>query len=248
MAGSCAELARRTLRPEFRLANLSDARVILLDAGPRVLPSFPESLSAHAHKDLERMGVRVVLNSKVSDISDSLVVTDHERFDAGTIIWAAGVSAPPLTRDLAPQGVELDRSGRILVGPDLRLPNHPEVFVVGDIANCTDAANTRVPGSDHGGMQSGRQAGRAIIAALAATSIPPFTYHDNGTMATIGRSRAVADFGKTHATGTIAWLMWLLIHLLFLIDLRSKLTVILKWIAAYIFYRPSSRLIENART
>ncbi|MFZ4574703.1 MAG: NAD(P)/FAD-dependent oxidoreductase [Phycisphaerales bacterium] len=249
MAGALAELARRALKSEFKLANLAEARVVLVDGGPRVLPTFPPELSARAQRDLERMGVRVVLNAMVSDIGAGYVVAGEERFDAATVIWAAGVAGPKLTGDLAAQGVRVDRSGRVEVGPDLLVRGAEGVYAVGDIAACTDGAGARVPGVAQGAMQMGRHVGRVIAAAVDTqpNAVGAFVYRDKGTMATIGRTSAVADFGKTKVAGVVAWLMWLFIHLLFLIDLRSKLTVLLKWVAAYLFYRPSSRLIESGR-
>lgn len=253
MAGACAELARRALKPEYRMANLSQTRVTLIDAGPRVLSTFDPDLSARAAADLAHMGVTILNNTRVEEIGDRYVIASGKRYDAATIIWAAGVVAPAITRDLAAPTVTppvtLDRAGRITVGTDCAIPGHSHVFAVGDIAAMTDAKGIPTPGLAQGAMQMGTHAARVILADAAGnrTSVPPFIYRDKGSMATIGRSRAVAHIGNFKSGGTVAWLLWLAIHLLFLIDLRSKLTVLLKWIAAYLFYKPTSRLISPQR-
>ena len=245
MAGAFAELAHRALRPEFKLANLAETRVVLVDAGERLLSTFAPELSARAKKDLERMGVTVKLGTRVEDIGDGYVIASGERIDAATIVWAAGVTAPMITRPLATQGVELDRTGRIAVGPDCAVAGRPNVFAAGDIANLTDLKGVAVPGVAQGGMQMGKYIGRVIMADVRGrrSKVPGFVYWDKGTMATIGRLSAVADVAGIKTGGFVAWLLWLVVHLLFLVDLRSKVTVLLKWVAAFVFYRPTGRVI-----
>lgn len=259
MAGACAELARRVLKPEFRLVNMSDARIVLMDAGPRVLATFDPLLSDRAARDLSQMGVDVRLNTRVERIERGAVIAGAERIEAQTIIWAAGVQAPALTKGLLPFA-SLDRSGRIQVDSLCRLkpaetppPNFDEVlrgvYAVGDIAAMTDGAGVRVPAVAQGAMQSGRFVGRSILADIGERATPPpFVYSDKGSMATIGRRRAIAHLGPIKAGGVVAWLLWLVVHLLFLVDLRSKVSVLLKWGSAYLFYRPTNRLIEEVET
>lgn len=246
MAGACVELGRRVLRPEYRVANLSNTRVVLMDAGDRLLSTFHPSLSERARHDLQAMGVQVMLNTRVEHIGENHVVAGGRRIDAATIVWAAGVAPPALTRSLAEQGVPVDRSGRIEVGADGAVPGFPNVFAAGDIAACTDANGVRIPGLAQGALQMGRHIARVITADLRGTrdAVPPIVYRDKGEMATIGRSRAVADVRGFRTHGFLAWAVWLGVHLVFLIDLRSKLTVMLKWIAAYLFYRPAGRLLD----
>jgi NADH dehydrogenase len=247
MAGACVELARRVARPEYRVANLAAARVVLIDAGDRLLSTFDESLSHKARADLERMGVEVLLNTRVGEITARTVATtDGRRIDAATIVWAAGVAPAPLVRTLGGQGLPLDRSGRIIVGPDCSPAGFPHVFAAGDISSCTDGAGVKVPGLAQGAMQMGRHAARVILADHAGQRADAghVVYRDKGEMATIGRSRAVADVRGFRTTGFVAWVVWLSVHLVFLIDLRSKISVMLKWIAAYAFYRPAGRLLD----
>ena len=249
MAGAFAELARRALRPEFKLANLAETRVVLVDAGERLLSTFAPELSARAKSDLERMGVTVKLGTMVQDIGEGFVIASGERIDAATIVWAAGVTAPATTRPLAEQGVTLDRTGRIVPRADCAVTGFANVFAAGDIANMTDAKGVVVPGVAQGGMQMGKYVGRVIMADVAGkrSKIRGFVYWDKGTMATIGRLSAVADVGGLRVGGFIAWVLWLVIHLLFLVDLRSKMTVLLKWIAAFVFYRPTGRVIGEGK-
>lgn len=246
MAGACAELARRALRPEFKLANLSEARVVLVDLAPRLLTSFHPSLSERALADLRAKGVEVRLSTRVDDIAEGLVVAGGEAIPAANIIWAAGVAATPLVRSLEAHGVKLGPGGRIVVGPDTALPAYPCVFAIGDVAHCTDANGVITPGVAQGAIQMGRHVAKVILADLANArgSVPGFVYRDKGSMATIGRSSAVAEIGGLRLRGWMAWLAWLGLHLVFLVDLRSKLTVLLKWIAAYVFYRPTGRLVS----
>ncbi len=256
MAGACAELTRRVLKPEFRLANMAEARIVLIDAGPRVLATFDPVLSQRAAKDLAQMGVEVRLNTRVERIEQGAVIAANDRIEAQTIIWAAGVQAPSVTQGLLPHA-SLDRAGRIHVDALCRVkPNETQpgaadvlrgIYAVGDIAAMTDGAGVHVPAVAQGAMQAGGFVGRAILAEAAGREAPPlFVYRDKGSMATIGRRRAIAQLGPFKAGGAVAWLLWLVVHLLFLVDLRSKVSVLLKWGSAYLLYRPTNRLIEDS--
>jgi len=255
MAGAVAELASHVLKPEYRSANLATTRVILIDAGERLLSTFDPDLSARAKVDLERMGVTVQLSTMVQEVGSGFVVAGNTRYEAGTIIWAAGVTAPAIVYDLQAENVvpkiKIER-GRIPVGKDCAIAGHPNVFAIGDIAAMTDGAGVNTPGLAQGAMQMGEHAAKVIradlISAEIRAAVKPFVYHDKGTMATIGKSSAVAHIGKLKAGGFVAWVLWLVVHLIFLVDLRSKLNVCLKWVWAYAFYRPSGRLLSARKS
>lgn len=246
LAGTFAELQRHVLARDFRRLNLDIARVILIEGGPRILPALPEKLSASARRQLEELGVTVWTGTKVQDIRPGEVITASETISAGNIIWAAGVGAVPLTRSL---GVELDRGGRIKVAPDLSIPGHPEAFAIGDIAALVDANGVPVPGVSPAAMQMGRFAARQIAREIregrppAAGERGRFAYFDKGTMATIGRSRAVAAMAGMKFGGMLAWLMWLFVHLVFLIGFRNKVSVMLSWTYSYFTYKRGARVI-----
>ncbi len=248
LAGTFAELQRKVLARDFRRLNLDMARVILIEGGPRVLAAYPEKLSASARRQLESLGVTVWLGNRVKDIKPGEVVTETESIHAANIIWAAGVSAAPLTAAL---GVELDRGGRIQVGPDLSLPGHPEAFAIGDLAVIHDARNAPVPvpALCPAAMQMGVYAAKIVAREIRLGTAPgagarkPFRYFDKGMMATIGRSRAVATTAGLQFTGMLAWLMWLFVHLLFLIGFRNKLSVLLSWTYSYLTYKRGARVI-----
>ena len=248
MAGTLAEIARMTLRGEFRRIEPQHARVILLEGGDRVLPAFPPDLSQRALTQLERLGVTVRLACRVSSIDAQGVSTidaqgpstaDGERIDARTVIWAAGVAASPLGRTL---GVPLDRSGRVIVADDLSVPGHPEVFVVGDLAAAISGGQP-VPGVSPAAKQMGRHAASNICRQLDRAPTQPFCYRDYGTLATIGRNAAVAFFGRVHLWGYPAWLTWLLAHVYFLIGFRNRLVVLLDWAWAYWRFERSARIV-----
>jgi NADH dehydrogenase len=257
MAGAMAELGRREIETEYRIVRAHQLRIVLVSADDRPLSSFHPELSRRTLDDLRSLGVDVRLSSPVRDLREGEVVLDGETIAAHTIVWAAGVRAPSIVHGL---GVPLDRVGRILVEPDCSLPGHPNVFAVGDLAAMRvdpgdpggpgDPASRFVPGVAQGAMQSGAHVGRTIRDRLrgGAVSVRPFRYQDRGSMATIGRAKAVAEIGGRRFGGLVAWLLWLFIHLAFLIDLRSKASVLLKWIAAYVFYRPSNRIVAAAPT
>jgi len=235
MAGQIAELARRTLRRDFRHIDPTSARVILLDAAPQVLPPFGE-LGQKAHKQLNEIGVEVQLGAMVTDVdADGLVVKDkdgHERrINAATKIWAAGVQASSLGKLLGEKsGASVDRAGRISVQPDLSLPGHPEVHVVGDMISLN-----RLPGVAQVAIQGGRFAADAIKARLAGRPTKAeFHYHDKGSMATISRFHAVADIGKLKFGGFIAWVLWLVVHLMYIVGFKSRVTTVLHWVVSFL--------------
>ena len=248
LAGAFAELTRRVLKRDFRRIDPRQARVILVEGGPRILPQFSACLSAKAQKQLERLGVEVRTNTKVESIGDGyLVSANGQRIDSANIIWAAGISAHPITRKL---GVELDRSGRVRVNPDLSLPGHPEVFAIGDLAAVTDQNGNLVPGVSAGAMQMAQHVARILKVELNAggsgsTQRPAFRYWNRGTMATIGRSAAIAHIGRFELSGWLAWLAWLLVHLVFLIGFKNKAAVLLQWTHSYFTYKLGSRIITG---
>jgi NADH dehydrogenase len=240
LAGTLAEIAKRTLRDEFRAIDTSRARIVLIEAGPTILPSFPEPLRRAARASLERIGVELRQQTTVTDITADGVTLGAERLDAGTVLWAAGVAASPLVASL---GAPLDRAGRALVEPDLSIPGHPEVFVVGDAAAFLHRRDTPLPGVAQVAMQGAEHAARMIVRRIENQPTRPFVYRDKGSMAIVGRGSAVADFGWTAFSGVMAWLAWLFIHIVMLIGFRSRLTVMLQWGVAYFTFQRSVRLI-----
>jgi NADH dehydrogenase len=246
LAGAFAELARHVLRRDFRRIDPGQARVVLIEAGPRLLPQMPEPLSASARRQLERFGVEVRLNTKVAQIRRGEVeLADAQLLSAENIIWAAGISANPLAAQL---GAERDRAGRVKVLPDLSLPNHPEVFVIGDLAAVADRDGKLVPGVSPAAMQMARHVASLVRRELDSTTPaiaprPAFRYGDKGMMATIGRSAAVAKIGQVEFGGFPAWLAWLFVHLLFLIGFDNKLTVLVQWAYSYFTYKRGARII-----
>ncbi|AWH45177.1 NAD(P)/FAD-dependent oxidoreductase [Stenotrophomonas sp. ZAC14A_NAIMI4_1] len=241
LAGTLAEIARHTLRNEFRHIDPASAKVRLVEAGPRVLSSFPEVLSLKARRQLEKLGVEVLTGTPVSDI-DSLGFTLGEQFvPARTVVWAAGVAASPLARTL---DVPLDRAGRVLVQPDLTLPGHPELFVAGDLAAVNQANGKPVPGVAPAAKQMGKYVADAIRARLHGKPAPgPFKYADYGNLATIGRMAAIVHLGKLQLSGILAWWFWLAAHVFFLIGFRNRVVVLLNWAVAYWSYQRSARII-----
>jgi NADH dehydrogenase len=247
LAGAFAELARHVLKSDFRRIDPAQARIILMEAGPRILAHLSPELSATAQQQLARMGVEVRTNTMVKDINKGRVhLGSGELIEAENMVWAAGVSASPLTRKL---GVELDRAGRVKVGPDLSLPGHPEVFAIGDMALVLDEEGRPVPGVSPAAMQMARHVARIIqddlIFGPAPGRRPSFKYWDKGTMATIGRSAAVAKIGKLEFDGFPAWAAWLLVHLIFLIGFRNKLAVLLQWAYSYFTYKRGARIVTG---
>ncbi|MBL8300048.1 MAG: NAD(P)/FAD-dependent oxidoreductase [Rhodanobacteraceae bacterium] len=239
LAGTLAEIARHTLRREFRRADPAAARVLLVEAGPRVLPALPESLSAKAAAQLQHLGVEVHTGRAVSAVDSSGITLGEEHIAARTVLWAAGVAASPLGRCL---DVPLDKAGRVAVEDDLSVPGHPEIFVVGDLASRMQDGKP-VPGVAPAAKQMGTHAAKVIRARLAGATTKPFRYVDVGSLATIGRMAAVADLGRVRLSGMIAWWFWLLIHILFLIGFRSRLIVLINWSWSYWTYQRHARII-----
>ncbi|MBA2080183.1 NAD(P)/FAD-dependent oxidoreductase [Rhodanobacter sp. PCA2] len=243
LAGTLAEIARHTLTGEFRRAQPRDANILLVEAGPRVLPAFDPVLSAKAQRQLEHLGVQVRLGHAVTAVDDDGVTLGGERIAARTVLWAAGVAASPLGRQL---DAPLDRAGRVLVQPDLGLPGHSEVFVLGDLASVQQDGSP-VPGVAPAAKQMGEHVGRLIAARLRGdTRVLPFRYRDAGSLATIGRMAAVAQFGRLRFSGLLAWWVWLGAHIWFLIGFRNRLVVLLDWAMAYWTQARHARIITGA--
>ncbi|HEY9132288.1 MAG TPA: NAD(P)/FAD-dependent oxidoreductase [Dyella sp.] len=243
LAGALAEIARHTLPREFRRSDPRKANVLLVEAGPRVLAGFDEALSAKARTQLERLGVQVRTGMAVSAIDEHGVSLGNERIEARTVLWAAGVAASPLGATL---GAPTDRAGRVQVTPDLSLPGHPEIFVIGDLATVTQPHGKPVPGVAPAAKQMGRHAGRCVRARIAGQAGDiPFRYRDAGSLATIGRMAAVAQFGKLKVSGLLAWWIWLVAHVYFLIGFRNRLVVLVDWAWAYWTYERSARIVTG---
>ena len=247
LAGSFAELTRTVLKRDFRRIDPTQARIILIEASPGLLANFPPDLSASARRQLEALGVQVRTGTSVKDIREGEVeLAGGEIIPAANIVWAAGVSASPLTKKL---GVDLDRAGRVKVNPDLSLPGHPEIFAIGDMALVLQADGRPVPGVSPAAMQMAGLVAKIIkqeaMFGAKSAARPAFKYWDKGTMATIGRSAAVAWIGKLKFSGLLAWLAWLFIHLIFLIGFRNRSSVFFQWAYSYFSYKRSARLITN---
>ncbi len=245
LAGAFAELARTVLNKDFRHIDPTRARILLIEGSPLVLSHLPPDLSASAQQQLAALGVQIRNNIHVKDIrAGEVELANGEVIRAGNIIWAAGVSASPLTRKL---GVELDKGGRIKVNADLSLPGHPEIFAIGDLALVLQENGKPVPGVSPAAMQMGKHAAKLIRNEINApakpTTRPAFKYWDKGTMATIGRSAAVAWMGRFKFSGLLAWLAWLFIHLIFLIGFRNRIAVLFQWTYSYFSYKRSARII-----
>jgi NADH:ubiquinone reductase (H+-translocating) len=235
LAGTLAEIARRTLPGEFRRFDPRNARVILVEAGERVLPPYTPDLSEKARRQLERLGVTVFLEKRITGVDAEGVSLGEERIAAKTVLWAAGVKSSPLGGSL---GVPLDRAGRVRVEPDLSLPGHPEVFVVGDLASIEG-----VPGIAPAAKQMGKHAARNIRSSIENKPRRSFKYKDYGQLATIGRNAAVAMLGKLHLSGYLAWLTWLVAHIYFLINFRNRLVVLIDWAWAYWTFQRHARIV-----
>lgn len=246
LAGAMAELSRTVFKRDFRRINPAEARVVLIDGGDRLLSAFSEKLSASAKRQLEAIGVEVLLNTRVKDIDREGVVLDSgERIETHNILWGGGIQAPSLTARL---GVELGSGGRVVVGPDLSIPDHPDAFVIGDVADVTLADGSKAPGLAPAAMQMGKHVAKLIRNDLESGQVPPssrpaFKYTDKGTMATIGRKRAIADIGPFEFSGIFAWFAWLAVHLLLLIGFRNKLVVLVQWFYSYMTFRRGARII-----
>ena len=245
LAGAIKEIAGETIPEDYRHIDTRTTRVVLFEAGDRILAAYPPELSARAQRDLERMGVEVRLGSTVTNVTPRGIHVGEEFLPVRNVFWAAGVEASPLGKSL---GVPLDRSGRVVVGPDLTIPGHPEVFVAGDLAAATSAdTGLPVPGVAQGGIQMGRYAGRAIAAGVTGRSgdRKPFVYRDKGSMAIIGKAKAVAVIGRFQTAGFLAWLIWGGIHIAFLIGFRNRLQVLLSWFWSWLLNARDARLITG---
>jgi NADH:quinone reductase (non-electrogenic) len=242
LAGALSEIARKSLARDFRHIDPSSSQIILIEAGPALLSAFPPTLQEAARHDLARLGVSILTNTAVTGIGDGFVEAGGQRIEADTILWAAGVAASPLAATLA---APLDRAGRVLVNPDLTIPGHPDVFVIGDLASLRGADGRPLPGVAQVAMQMGAHAVHNILRAIEGQPLRPFHYKDYGNLATIGRASAVADFHWLRLKGYIAWLAWLFIHLLKLIGFRNRLGVMLQWAWAYVTYQRAVRLITG---
>jgi len=241
LAGALAEIARHTLPREFRRSDPRQANILLVEAGPRVLPAFDEDLSAKAKKQLERLGVQVRTGEAVSAIDALGVKLGDRHIAARTVVWAAGVSASPVGAML---GAPTDRAGRVQVEPDLSLPGHPNVFIVGDLAAIAQPNGKPVPGVAPAAKQMGNHAARSVRARLDSQSSPlPFRYRDDGSLATIGRMAGVAQFGRIKISGILAWWIWLVAHVYFLIGFRNRLVVLMDWAMAYWTYERAARIV-----
>lgn len=241
MAGMLPALTRHALPDDFRHIDTRRARVILLEGGPQLLPAYPDDLAHEARQALEALGVDVRTDTRVTHVARGVVCAGDERIEAATIIWAAGNEASPLGRSL---GVPVDRAGRVIVNPDLSIPGHPEVFVVGDLAAMT-SHGTPVPGVAPAAIQSGPAAAANIRRLTAGVPTRPFQYVDKGDLATIGRYKAVARFGRLHVSGPLAWWLWLFVHILYLAGFRNRASVLVEWGYAFFTYQRGSRLIAE---
>jgi NADH dehydrogenase len=244
LAGAIAELARRTIQHEFRNINPRDSKIFLIEAGPKILSSFEDSLSVHALKDLEHLGVEVKTSARVTQIDADQITTDREVIPCKTAIWAAGV-APSVTgkKFHGAKPVELDQAGRVVIGPDLSLPNYANVFVIGDQALSKDQKGKPLPGVAPVAMQQGKHAARNISNLIAKKSTESFHYLDKGSLATIGRSKAVLQFKQIKMTGFLAWMAWLFIHIFYLIGFKNRIIVFIQWTWQYVTNARGARLI-----
>jgi NADH dehydrogenase len=242
MAGALAEIARHALRNDFRRIDPSQARVVLVEGAPRILPGYVPALSASAQRQLEKIGAEVMTGVHVSDIEAGGVRLGDKWLPARTVVWAAGVAASPLARSL---GVPLDRAGRVLVTPTLNLPGHDDVYVIGDLASLTQGGKP-VPGVAPAAIQGGKYVAAALQQRLRGVEPAPFCYKDKGSLATIGRAAAVADFGRVKISGFFAWLAWGLIHVLFLIGFRNRALVMFEWLWSYLTFGRGARLITGS--
>ncbi len=258
LAGTLAEISHHALTHEFRSIDPARTHILLVEGGPRVLPTYPEDLSLSAQKQLQHLGVEVRTSALVTQVEPGAVTVGQTRIAATVILWAAGVAASPLGKKL---GAPVDRAGRVLVQPDLSVPGHPEVFVIGDLASLKDEHGKMLPGVAPVAIQQGRFVAKLIrketkqvgtdafvrpVERSSTASRPAFHYWNKGSLATIGRAAAIADFGKIHISGFLAWLSWLFVHILFLIGFRNRLLVFIQWAWSYVTYERGARLITGS--
>jgi len=242
LAGALGEISRQTITRDFRLIDPSRARIVLVEGAPRILTAFPESLARAAQDALQRIGVEVRTGVTVTRVTTDAVWLGGEQIRARTVLWAAGVAAAPLARTL---GTPLDRSGRVLVEPDLSIPGHPEAFAIGDVCAFLQQTGAPLPGVAPVAIQQGRAAADNVLRRVGGQPTRPFRYRDKGSMATIGRAAAVAVVGRFKLSGLVAWLAWLLVHIMFLIGFRNRLLVLFEWAWAYVTWHRGARLITG---
>jgi NADH dehydrogenase len=242
LAGAVGEISRYTLAKDFRRIDPAATRIILIEAAGRILQSFAPELARRAARDLEQLGVQIWTNARVSEIGRGYVKVENETIRASTVLWAAGVAPSPLGKDVS---AKRDRAGRVEIGRDLTVAEHPEIFVVGDMASLRDERGQPLPGLAQVAMQQGRCAARNIAARAAGAALEEFRYVDKGSMATIGRRRAVAQIGERKVTGQRAWLLWLLVHVYFLIGFKNKIAVMFNWMWSYLTFAKGARLIVD---
>jgi NADH dehydrogenase len=242
LAGTLAEIAHKALQHEFRSIDPKRTRIILLEGGPRILPTYAPDLSQSAVRQLQHLGVEVRVPAMVTKIDPGAVWVGDERIPAAVILWAAGVAASSLGKKL---GAPTDRAGRVMVNPDLSIPNQPNVFVIGDLATLKDTHRNPLPGVAPVALQEGRYVAKTVANDLRKSPRQPFHYLDKGSLATIGRAAAVAQFRKLHISGYFAWLAWLFVHIFFLIGFRNRIIVLIQWAWSYLTYERGARLITG---
>jgi NADH dehydrogenase len=243
MAGAIAEVARRTLRDDFRRIDPATSRIILIEAGPRILPAFPENLSNYAQRTLEEMGVEVKLKTAVTGCDSGGVSFAKGRIDSATVIWAAGVAASPAAQWI---DADHDRAGRIKVAADLSIPGRPDIFVAGDLASAQDKAGKPLPGVAPVAKQMGRYVGKLIASRVAGVAaVEPFVYRHYGDLATVGRKAALVKLGRFELTGFLGWLFWGVAHIYFLIGIRNRFVIAVTWLWSYLTFRRGARLISE---
>lgn len=245
LAGAIAEIARKTILKDFPLIKAKDITIKLIDGADSLLTQYDESLSDYTRTTLEKMGVEVILNTMVKSVEQELVITNNGEFESSNIIWAAGNTASPLLKTL---DTDLDRAGRALVNPDMSIVGYDNIFVIGDASYLVDANGKTVPGIAPAAMQQARYVADLIVQRKKINSRKPFKYLDKGSMATIGRAKAIAQVGKLKFKGFIAWMMWGIIHIMFLIDFRNRLKVMTEWLWYYITFKPGASLIFHNET
>ena len=242
LAGAIAEISRHVLVDDFRHIDPREARIVLVEAGPRILPSYAPESSRNARSELSRLGVDVRTGAPVTAVDGSGIAVAGERIETATVLWAAGVAAAGIGSFL---GAPLDRNGRVVVEPDLTVPGHPEIFVIGDLALFTHQGDQPLPGVSPVAMQQGRHVARAIRERLQGRPAPPFRYVDKGSMAVVGRSAAVAEVFGVKLSGLLAWLAWCLLHIFYLIGFRNRFVVMFEWAWSYVSYQRGARLITG---
>jgi NADH dehydrogenase len=242
LAGIMPDIAFHSMEGDFRHFDPRESKIILIEGGPRVLPTYPEELSARALRDLESLGVEVRLNTRVTRVEHDGVWMGDEHIPTRTMFWAAGNQASPLAKSL---GVPLTKDGRVIVEPDLSVPGHPEIFVIGDLAAAKERDGSWVPGVAPAANQMGSTAAKNIVRSLNDEERKPFRYRDKGSLATIGRYRAIVSIGRFRLTGALAWWFWLIVHILYLAGFRNRLSVLVEWGYSYFTYNRGSRLLTR---